>query len=429
MATERLPSYVNVRQLADGQRAYYWVRPNWARPPAERFGRQCPYVTTALGTDTADAIKRAEAINIGFREWRLGVDARPAEGSVRWLFMWYREQERYTKVRHKTRKEYRALMDAIADAPMKQGTFGDRQARVIDAAAADKLYAKLKPRGERQAAYMMSLCRTVWGWAARHSAKTGVKENPFAGMGIRSKPVKGNRPTSRAEYDAYRAKAREMGYQSMATAAALAFEACQRVWDVFGFVDEDGRFERGIRWDGYQPGVMLRLVQSKTGNVVEIPLSDVDDHGNAVVLYPEMEEELDRSGPPVAGELIVRDERSGQPYKLDWMQKLHRKIRIAADLPDGMTFTGFRHGGLTEIGDSGEADVRAISGHATLQVTSIYNKASQEKAKRIAVKRRAHVASNRPAEAGKGGDGAQPNEPGMSKRVSKRVSKRQAASS
>jgi integrase len=61
------------------------------------------------------------------------------------------------------------------------------------------------------------------------------------------------------------------------------------------------------------------------------------------------------------------------------MASLHRRIRKKAGLSSDLRFTGFRHGGLTEIGDSGEADVRALSGHSTLEVTRIYNKANQER--------------------------------------------------
>ena len=55
-----------------------------------------------------------------------------------------------------------------------------------------------------------------------------------------------------------------------------------------------------------------------------------------------------------------------------------------------MTFTGFRHGGITEVG-SVSADVRRISGHATLDVMRIYNKATADKAREIAAARRAHI--------------------------------------
>jgi len=75
------------------------------------------------------------------------------------------------------------------------------------------------------------------------------------------------------------------------------------------------------------------------------------------------------------------------------MSSVHRAICVASGLPKEMTFTGFRHGGITEIGDAGEDDVRAVSGHKTLAVTRIYNKASAEKARRISAARREHIVS------------------------------------
>ena len=62
----------------------------------------------------------------------------------------------------------------------------------------------------------------------------------------------------------------------------------------------------------------------------------------------------------------------------------------AAELPKEMKFTGFRHGGATEIGDAGEADIR--SDHSQLDTAAIYNKTSQAKARRIGKLRRDHIA-------------------------------------
>ena len=110
-------------------------------------------------------------------------------------------------------------------------------------------------------------------------------------------------------------------------------------------------------------------------------------------LYPELEEELARSRAVAAAdaEVIVLEERSGEKYRERRMSSVHRKICVEAGLPKDMTFTGFRHGGITEIGDAGEDDVRAVSGHKTLAVTRIYNKANVEKARRIGAARRAHL--------------------------------------
>ncbi|WP_143559576.1 hypothetical protein [Sphingomonas dokdonensis] len=395
----RLPAYVRATKRAGGDVAYYWELPPWARPirdvdgklaPAVREGRRHTLVNTSLGTDLASAIAKAEALNEALTQWRTGEGgANLVKGTVAWLFAWYRDQERFKKNVAKTRNDYRKLMDMLAAFETKAGSppLGQRMANKVDAGVADKLYRKLRERGERQATYAMQVCRLVWTWAARHHRATGVKENPFAGMGLKSTAAKGNRATTRAEYDLYRTTAREMGFQSMATAAALSFECCQRVWDAFGFEDAEGEERRGIEWSGYEPGKQIALVQSKTGNAVVLPLA-INVAGESVRLYPDLEDELART--PRTADVIVVEERSGKKYKERRVSSVHRAICEKAGLPKTMTFTGFRHGGITEVG-SVSADVRPISGHATLDVTRIYNKATADKAREIAVARRAHI--------------------------------------
>lgn len=392
MATIRLPAYVQVRPLAGGKPGYYWVRPLWAKPPAVRNGKTCPIESTSLGTDVGEAISKGEAINAAFTEWRQGLETKAATGSVRWLFAWYRDQEKFTKLKAITRRGYKVAMDMVDAIEVKGGVLGSRPARAVDATAADRLYRKARDKhGERQGSYMMQVCRLVWNHGLRHHKATGLKENPFAAMGIKasSGTGRGNRAAAREEYELYRATARAIERPSMAVAAVLCFEACQRVYDAFGFEDPDGRV-RGIMWAGYRPGHSLLLIQSKTGNPVEIPLTDRID-GEDVALYPELEAELAAIERREDGGLIVRDERTGEPYTTSYMQTLHRRILKKAGLPTDLRFTSFRHGGLTEIGDSGEDDVRAVSGHSTLEVTKIYNKANVAKARRIATRRREHI--------------------------------------
>jgi hypothetical protein len=409
MGTVRLPAYTRRTRLASGQWAYFWELPSWARPTKDpktgkpvsrvRHGRPCPVMSTALGTDTAEAFSKAENLCEALKEWRTGTGQRTVtKGTVDWLFIWYREQERFKSKAHKTRVDYRQQMDRVAAFEPKKGQpLGKKAASKIYASDADRLYEKLKPGGVRQATYAMQVCRLVWKWAVRHKNVTGVTDNPFSGMGLVSTTKRGNRETSRAEYDLYRETARKMGYQSMATAAALCFECCQRVWDAFGFEDPDKVKRRGIEWAGYKPGVEIALIQSKTGNAVTLPLFVVvrgeDGKPESVPLYPELEDELARSHAVAAAgaETIVLEERNGLKYTTRRMSSIHRKICVEAGLPKEMTFTGFRHGGITELGASGEDDVRAVSGHKTLAVTAIYNKATTEKARQIALVRRQHI--------------------------------------
>lgn len=425
MATERLPSYVNRRRLAAGGWAYYWVRPAWADPKlatskdelvrrkALRNGKTCPVATTSLGSDLSEVFTRAKVLNETFKAWRIGEQQEITRGTVEWLFDWYRKQDKFTSKRHQTRVGYKRQMDFIEAMEMKVGTLGQRQAAAVDGPTADKLYQRaVAKHGERTGAYMMQVCRLVWSLASRpgYSKVTGVKVNPFKGMGIKasSGAGKGNRAATREEYNRYREVAREMGKQSMATAAALCFETCQRVFDVFGFADPDGRVVRGFFWADYRPGELITVVQSKTGKRITLPL--VDGEGDdAVLLYPELEEELARTprGRGIGRDMIVVGDNTGEPFSVGYMQKLHRQIREKAGLPSDLRFTSFRHGGMTEIGDAGIDDTRAVSGHSKLETTAIYNKANQAKARRIARERRAHVAMITAGEKAKGdGSGA-----------------------
>jgi integrase len=185
----------------------------------------------------------------------------------------------------------------------------------------------------------------------------------------------------------------------MATAAALAFELVQRVSDCFGFEDpvdaEQARTmpdESGIRWEDYLAGHRITVRQQKTGKLVTIPLTDGfgPDRAN---LYPELEDELGiwAEAQVLKTGLIIVEERNGQPYKPRWMSEIHRRICDAAKLPKDLTFTSFRHGGATELGDAGETDIRSISGHTQLSTTLIYNQANQVKARRMAQSRRKHI--------------------------------------
>jgi hypothetical protein len=233
MALSRLPAYVRPTKLAGGKIGHYWELPPWARPikdpktgkltPAMRHGQACPVQSETLGTDLAVVHAKGETLNAALREWRLGEmgAGKLTEGTVAWLFVWYRDQERFKKNKAKTRKDYRALMDMLVAFEPKAGqpTLGKRMASKVDATVADKLYGKLKDKGARQATYAMQVCRLVWTWAARHHRITGVKENPFKGMGLKSTAAAGNRETSRAEYNLYRETARKLGFQSMASGA------------------------------------------------------------------------------------------------------------------------------------------------------------------------------------------------------------------
>lgn len=402
MARARLPRYFRAKalKLEKGKQsvvAYYWERPTWAKPPAEKHGRPCPVESEALGTDLAAAIGKAELLNQHFDEWRLGVNVKPAEGTVKALFAWYRTLDRFKEISPRTIRDYRHYMAILEEFQLKTTTFGQRRAVEINATHADALYrALLKARGKRAGAYAMQLAKRVWNEGIRH--KKLKEPNPFAKMGLDMTAAKGNRPTSRAEYDLFRAKARELGYQSMATAAALSFELVRRVTDVFGYTFGAPEDEAPlIAWEDYEPGVQIALRQHKTGDAQVIPLRgdpdpDSDDEEirtRGALLYPALEEELSRM-PRGTGHIVIYEDHAKR-YTEQQAIKRFNSIRDAAGLPAKMTLTGFRHGGATELGDSGVYDIRPISGHRTLGQTGTYNKITETKARKAGAKRLHHV--------------------------------------
>jgi len=75
---------------------------------------------------------------------------------------------------------------------------------------------------------------------------------------------------------------------------------------------------------------------------------------------------------------------------LDYMRQEVKRIIRAASLPDELSFTSFRHGGVTESSDSGasEEEIRSITRHKTAVVLPRYSKRTMKKVESQAKKRR-----------------------------------------
>jgi hypothetical protein len=117
----------------------------------------------------------------------------------------------------------------------------------------------------------------------------------------------------------------------------------------------------------------VRVIDEKTGAESGIPL--FDDAGAA--LYPELMAELDTIKRERIGGLMLRRDW-GQPHMPNFThvsRKVKEVIR-AAGLRDELSFTSFRHGGLTETGDAELTDreVLAQSRHTTVKVLPKYVK-------------------------------------------------------
>jgi len=224
----------------------------------------------------------------------------------------------------------------------------------------------------------MDVCRRAWSVAYRNHPRVVPGQNPFAKMGLSYKPQTA-RAATLAELTAFVAKADEIGHRSIGTAALIGFYWLQREEDIF----------LRLAWTHYRPSEAphtVRIFHNKTGEVVDVPLYDAD----GTQLWPDLVSRLDREAR--LGTLIVMRDKPDRKRKvhLPWatsasnpvrhVQRIVAKIRKATALPIGITFTSFRHGGHTDAANAGltDAQIRALSGHKTAAMVTVYAKQTND---------------------------------------------------
>lgn len=407
-----LPRYVRRKPLKSGW-GYFFEIPTWAR-------KDCPIKSERLGTDYEAAVRRAEdVLLLAFDSWRCdgadadkridAVDRTPkiaASGTLDWLFAEFRTDRRFTKLDPKTRRLHESGMQMVGHHVLKDGRrLGSVRLTAIDTAVVDALYEKLLTVTETDADgntiererrtrvnHAMKSCRRAWNIAFRRQPQKVPTLNPFASMGLESY----NRDTPTAtfeELESFRAKARELGYASLATGSLVAWEWLQRVEAIFGV------FHVTHYRPKEQPNA-VRVLHPKTNEEAWWPL--FDDAG--APLYPELTKELDAiKRERIGGLMLCRDwgdrrpwptwPRNNEPEFVDLthMTRTVKKIMRAAGLRTELTFTSFRHGGFTEAGDAELTDtqIRAQSRHTSAKVLPKYVKSTMKQIAAGAKKRRA----------------------------------------
>ena len=392
-----LPRYV-LRKPTKAGWAHFFNVPTWARTAG------CPMRNEPLGTNYAAAVERAETVLLpAFDAWRTG-DAEgkaigAATGTLDWVFAEYRADRRFTKLDPKTRRNHEVGFVLVGGHVLKDGRrLGEVRLTVINTAVADAVYERLlvvtetdtdgnTVTRERRTTinHAMKTCRRAWNVAARRNPSKLPTTNPFARMGLKSSDRE--TPTATfADLQAFRAKAVELGYPSLATAALIGWEWLQREEDIFASFD--------VRH--YRPKERpntVRVVHEKTREENWVPLFD----DASVPLYPELMGELDAlKRDRIGGLMLCRDwgERLPWPTErgdLDLMRHKVKRIIRAAGLRDELSFTSFRHGGFTEAADADltDAEIRAQGRHRSAKVLPRYAKRTMRQVAEGARKRRA----------------------------------------
>jgi hypothetical protein len=229
----------------------------------------------------------------------------------------------------------------------------------------------------------MVCCRTAWNWARRDQPEVIPASNPFAGVDMGDYKAKPTRPVTHAELLRFVQAADDAGDNSIGTAAMLSYYWLQRQNDIIG----------RLSWtQHYRPAEnpnIARIYHHKTGELVEMPLYDVD----GTVLWPELIERLDATAR--RGTLIVtrdkpdRQRKTYLPWREDYFRHRVAQLRTAADIDPEVKFMGLRHGGNTEGADADltDAQMRALSGHKTATMTVLYAKQTMKQRREGARKR------------------------------------------
>jgi hypothetical protein len=357
-----------------------------------------------LGQDYAAAVERVENVLLpAFDSWRSRglmqiASASSVPGSFDWLVGIFKARQKWKEIDHKTQRLYEQGLALFADHKLKDGTrAGSKQLSQFSKAFVDAVYAKLLVVEEKDAEgniiererrrfanAAMTACRRAWFVGQRAQEKLVSAVNPFSRMGLKARspgrPVRETPTATWEELVAFRAAARKLGYNSVATAALVAWEWLQREEHVLG------AFEITHYRPKERPN-SVKIVHPKNGEEAWWPL--FDETGET--LFPELMAELDAIKKTMVSGLVFRRDhkhrKSATPLPwiterkdLRYLRSVVKEIVAAAEIRDELSFTSFRHGGFTEGADSDltDAELRAAGRHRSARQLPTYAKRTRK---------------------------------------------------
>lgn len=341
----------------------------------------------------------------------------PTIGTFDWLVTIFKKHHAWDDIDRKTQRLYEQGLSLFADHVLKDGArVGSKKIADFTRGFVDAIYPKLltfekrdadgkiiKRERRRFANAAMTACRRAWFIGQRAQEKIVPTINPFSKMGLKTRRRgESQRETPTATWEeltAFRAKAVEMGYTSVATAALAAWEWLQREEHLLG----------AFMTSQYRPRERphaVRVVHPKNGEEAWWPLFDENQkQPKRHPLFPELMAELDaiKASAVVGIDCLVfrRDHvhRRGKvllPWitprgDLDHFRSVVKDIIRAAGLRDELSFTSFRHGGFTEGADADmtDAELRAAGRHRSARQLPTYAKRTRKQLISGAKKRRA----------------------------------------
>ena len=262
----------------------------------------------------------------------------------------YLQSSEFNRLRDQTKLDYTRFLKILTD------TLGETTASVVSGKDARMAYEEWVTRGIHLANHVAAVAGIVY----RHGQDMEyVKSNPFT-LVRKLSPVARNTVWTQDQVRQFLDVAYgDFVYRNVGLIVQMAYEWCQRVGDM-----------RMLTWDSIDFNTRrLRLLQSKRGAEVQLPISD-----ELLDMLIEQRQDFDFQKyvapmpSPKGGEY--------KPFSMERLSKIGRTIMRQAKLPDELRLMDLRRTGTTEMVEAGVPlpQIMSVTGHANPQSVKPYIK-------------------------------------------------------
>lgn len=395
-----LPRYTSSKLLKSGKVGFYWTCPSRYRD------QKCPWRAATLGENLSQSEldEAAKLWNDRLDEWLIErnrpTPAQPREhfayGTVGWLLDHYQTTDAFKeRVSEPSRADYRRIYKRVcaSRSAKTKKRFADYRVIEIGVPAALAVYDQFVATGAmRTSEKVTTYCETAWERMRPHFPTMFRPDvpNPWVAVTLKRREKKKKTHADRATVYKFAWGAVEKGRPELGAAAVLAFEWFMRPSSIAaGFA----------QWTNYRSVAhpdKIKILHRKNGGEVNQPLEatieGADGEPVQIKLYANAEAILAKV--PRRGLSIVT-KPDGQLFgDTTLLPKAIREMAAELDM-DGFTLDQARHGGMTELEESGltEGQGKAISTHRT-SAYQVYAKETEERVLSATLKRFGH--SERP---------------------------------
>jgi len=269
---------------------------------------------------------------------------------LRKLVKLYLQSPEFNRLRDQTKLDYTRFLKILTD------TLGDTTASVVSGKDARMAYEEWVSRGIHLANHVAAVAGIVY----RHGQDMEyVKTNPFT-LVRKLSPVARNTVWTQEQVRQFLDVAYgDFVYRNVGLIVQMAYEWCQRVGDM-----------RMLVWDSIDFNTRrLRLLQSKRGAEVQLPISDALHD-----MLTEQQQDFDFQKYVAP----MPSPRGGEykPFSMEGLSKIGRTIMRQAKLPEQLRLMDLRRTGTTEMVEAGVPlpQIMSVTGHANPQSVKPYIK-------------------------------------------------------